>query len=252
MPLISADALILQAFPYGETSKILRLLTGSHGVRSAIAKGALRPRSRFGGILEPFTDGIATLYLKESRELQTLSSFELARNRQTLGQDLLRFGGASLVAELVLRTASEEPDALLFEQVRRALDRLESCQPVELESRILAEVWALVGRLGFAPALETCGECGRRVPAAEDVHLDFDAGGLRCTGCADTGGGARLPARARLDLLRLCAGEAVVLRRTDGHWMVLSRFLAQHVLHGGVLHSLDFLADAVRRGACAG
>ncbi|MGH7130234.1 MAG: DNA repair protein RecO, partial [Planctomycetaceae bacterium] len=62
------DSIILQTFAYGDTSKILRLLTADHGVCSAFARGALRPRSRFGGVLEPFSEGVATLYLKEGRE----------------------------------------------------------------------------------------------------------------------------------------------------------------------------------------
>ena len=123
MPLVSDDAVVLQAFAYGETSKVLRLLTRTHGVRSAIAKGARRPKSRFAAVLEPFAEGTVTLYLKEGRDLQTLGSFELTRSRQGLGGDLFRFGGASLLTELVLRTASEASEPALFEQFRRAPGR---------------------------------------------------------------------------------------------------------------------------------
>ena len=77
MSAVTDDALILQAFPYGDTSRILRLLTRRHGLRSVIARGALRPRSRFGGSLEPFAEGIATLHLRANRDLQTLTAFEL-------------------------------------------------------------------------------------------------------------------------------------------------------------------------------
>ncbi|HEX6134823.1 MAG TPA: DNA repair protein RecO, partial [Longimicrobiales bacterium] len=108
------DAIVLQCFPYGETSRIVRLLTRSAGVHSAIAKGALRPRSRY-ALLEPFAEGSATLYIRSTRDLQTLGAFDLTQSRQGLGRDLLRFGGASLLAELVLRTASEDPHPSLFE-----------------------------------------------------------------------------------------------------------------------------------------
>ena len=64
MPIVTDSALILQVYPYSETSKILRLLTRGHGLRSAMARGALRPRSRYGGVLEPFTQGTATFFLK--------------------------------------------------------------------------------------------------------------------------------------------------------------------------------------------
>ncbi|MFW6079996.1 MAG: DNA repair protein RecO, partial [Gemmatimonadota bacterium] len=104
MPPTTDQAVILQAFPYGETSRILRLLTRAHGVRSVIAKGARRPRSRHSGVLELFGEGTATIYIKETRDLQTLAGFDLDRDRRALGRDLLRFGAAALLAEIVIRT----------------------------------------------------------------------------------------------------------------------------------------------------
>ncbi|NIR44131.1 MAG: DNA repair protein RecO, partial [Gemmatimonadetes bacterium] len=97
MALVSTPATILKTYEYSETSKILRLLTRDHGLCSVIAKGARRPRSRFGGLLEPFSDGVATFYVKEGRELHTLSGFELRRERQALGRELVRYAGAGLL-----------------------------------------------------------------------------------------------------------------------------------------------------------
>src|SRR5690606_9838430 len=87
MPLVSTESIILQSFAYGDTSKILRLLTRTHGVRSAIAKGALRPKSRYGGILEPFSIGTAVMYLKDGRDLQTLGGFELRSEERRVGKE---------------------------------------------------------------------------------------------------------------------------------------------------------------------
>lgn len=252
MPLISTEAIVLQTHAYSETSKILRLLTRTHGVRAAIAKGALRPRSRFGGLLEPFSVGVATLYLKNGRDLQTLGGFELARSGQALGRDLLRFGGASLLAEVVLRTSSEEADPGLFDHVQRALNRLERADPALVEATALAEAWTLVGRLGFAPTLDACLGCEATLEPTADAYFDYAAGGVRCATCAGGGGGRELPAHARLSLVRLAAGETVPLERTAAHWALLSRFLAYHVLEGGHLRSLAFLAEAVEQHECAG
>ena len=91
MAVVSSDAIILQAFKYGDSSKILRLITRDNGLQSVIAKGAAKPKSQFGGILEPFVDGVATFYAKDNRDLHTLSRFDLTRSRQSLGTDLVRF-----------------------------------------------------------------------------------------------------------------------------------------------------------------
>lgn len=247
MPLIRVEAIILQSFAYSETSKILRLATRTHGVRSVIARGALRPRSRFGGILEPFTEGMATLYVKEGRDLQTLSAFELTRTGQELGTDLRRFGGASLLAELVLRSASEEADPALFDQLRSALARLARAAPDRLDGILLAEAWALVGRLGFTPALEHCTACGRSVGDDDDAFFDYDAGGILCARCAPTAAGRRagrvIPGAARRTLASLAAGVPAEVERPAAYWALLSRFIARHVADGAHLRSLAFLAE---------
>lgn len=246
MALVTLDAIVLQAFPYSETSKILRLLTPSHGVQSVMAKGARRPKSRYGGVLEPFTDGVASFYFRDTRDLHNLSEFELVRSRQGLGRDLVRFGGASLIAEIVLRTASEESAPETFRRVRAALDHLETAPADRLEAVALAETWALVTALGFGPSLDRCVACGARLPEEGDFFLDYGAGGLYCGLCRGGGGGGRtLPERARADLRALTAGRAVELGQTVAHWQLLTRFLAYHLVDTPSLRSLDFLAAAV-------
>ncbi len=250
MPLVTLDAIILQAFPYSETSKILRLLTRTHGVRSAIAKGALRPKSKFGGVLEPFAEGSASFYLREGRELQTLSAFELLRGHQALGRNLLRFAGASLLAELIMRTGSEEAHPELYDGMREGLAHIEAAPESELEPVLLAEVWSLVALLGFAPALDECVGCGRAIAAGEDVSFDYAAGAVRCADCAAGAPGRALPAHAREALERFLAGQATPAPpRTRAHWALLRRFLFQHVIEGRELHSLDFLESTLDAAA---
>ncbi|MGB8880961.1 MAG: DNA repair protein RecO, partial [Solirubrobacteraceae bacterium] len=51
---LRTEAIVLRSIRYGEADRILHLYTTSYGRLSAIAKGARRPRSRFGARLEPF------------------------------------------------------------------------------------------------------------------------------------------------------------------------------------------------------
>ncbi|MFM8780511.1 MAG: DNA repair protein RecO, partial [Gemmatimonadota bacterium] len=53
--MLLTDALVLHAFDYRETSRIVRLATRHAGVVSAVARGARRPKSRFGSGLDLFT-----------------------------------------------------------------------------------------------------------------------------------------------------------------------------------------------------
>jgi DNA repair protein RecO (recombination protein O) len=246
MPIVTDAALILQVYPYSETSKILRLLTRGHGLRSAMARGALRPKSRYGGVLEPFTQGVATIFVKDNRELQTLSGFDLERSRQRLGDDLVRFASASLLAEVVLLAGAEVSEPALYDGVIAWLDRIETSDPTEVEGNAVTAAWTLVGALGFAPDLERCIRCGRDPAADEETRFDYTAGGVLCNACAG-GAGVALPPHARFALATMGRGEVVELDRYTAYWTLLDRFLTYHVTEGRSLRSLAFLGEALER-----
>lgn len=227
---------MLQTHAFSDTSKILRLMTREHGPRSAIARGVLRPRSRITGLVEAFAEGVATIYLKRDRDLHTLSDFELIRERQGLARDLPRYGGASVLCELVLRLAPEQPDERLYDALSHGLDRLLEVSAVEVPGASLAAIWTLVGALGFSPALDVCQRCSSLVEnvASFDVH----AGGLICGRCRPAG----FMAPEDLDVLRqLVRGVAPAAPVTERQLPPLVDFLRHHVVEGYRLRSLDFL-----------
>lgn len=85
MSLLATDAIVLHAFSYLETSRILRLLTRDAGVQSVLARGARNSRKRFGSALDLFAEGTAELQLKPGRDLHTLTSFDVTKSRPGLG-----------------------------------------------------------------------------------------------------------------------------------------------------------------------
>ncbi|MBI3981419.1 MAG: DNA repair protein RecO, partial [Gemmatimonadetes bacterium] len=205
MPPTSSPAVILHAFKYGETSKIVRLATPGHGVVSAIAKGAMRPKSPFGARLQVLTCGTAQLYLKHNRELQTLAGFEVATEWTALGHDVSRFAAAAVLAELVLRCSPAEPMPAVYDVLSTGLDRVASVENERLRPAALAAVWGLVATLGFAPALGACAQDGQPLgpgPSAFSVAQ----GGLVCQRCA-RGTRKRLPAEDRTALERFVDGD---------------------------------------------
>src|SRR3989454_9647685 len=77
MALVTTPAVVLQTYRYSETSKVVRLATRELGVQSAIAKGALRPKSPFGAGLELLSEGTAQLSFRETPELPTPCPLDL-------------------------------------------------------------------------------------------------------------------------------------------------------------------------------
>lgn len=250
MALVTTLSTVLKTYEYSETSKILRLLTRDHGLCSVIAKGARRPKSRFGGLLEPFTDGVASFYMKPGRDLHTLSAFELRRERQALGRELVRYAGAGLLTEVTLRFASFGPDRELFTQLGLGLDRL-VVEAGDAETAILEETWKLVVRLGFAPSVESCSVCGE--PSARgERYFDLVGGGTVCEPCRPRVAGLSLrplPAEAAAELALLVRGGAGGGRRLVTARLqreLLRDFVAHHLADHRPLNSFRFLDDRLR------
>ena len=244
MSLVSTDAVVLHAFSYLESSRILRLATRDLGVVSVLAKGARRASRRFGTAVDLFAEGQAHLYVKPGRELHTLASFDVLRSRPALGEDLGRFTASAAVAELMLRFAREESQPALYEILLGALDRIAEARPAAARAAGLAGAWHLVGELGFAPALSECASC--HIPVALDRAATFShpAGGTLCDDCARLAGASRrvpAPARAALNgWLRGGAGDDGI----DGpsgraHQRLLREFLREHLTDGRPLRAFE-------------
>ena len=124
MSLLVTDAIVLHAFDYLESSRIIRLLTREAGVQSALARGARKSRGRYGTALDLFAEGSAQLYVKPNRELHNLAGFELSQTRSELAADIGRFTAASTIAELALRFVGEVSNPQLYDTVADVLDRI--------------------------------------------------------------------------------------------------------------------------------
>lgn len=244
MALVTTPALVLHTFPYGETSKIARLLTPDHGVQSVIAKGALRPRSKFGARLQVLSDGTAQLYLKANRDLQTLAEFDVTKLRPELAQDVARFAAGAALAELIMRSAPAEPHPEIYECAVAQLDRLVQVQDDGRDAAALAALWAVVGVLGFAPSLDACARDGGELPDGR-VGFSVADGGFLCKACVRGGTTTSLDASDRSVLERLVAahGEPVgelSARHAEAHRRLLLRFVERHLAEGRELRALAF------------
>src|SRR5215211_2549583 len=129
MALLSTDAIVLHAFDYLESSRILRLATREGGVRSVLARGARRSTRRFGSALDLFAEGVAEIHTRPGRELDTLGAFDVRRACPHLAADLGRFLGASAISGMMLRFTRESADPELFDALVRALDDLGAADP---------------------------------------------------------------------------------------------------------------------------
>jgi DNA repair protein RecO (recombination protein O) len=229
--LVSTPAVVLRTYRYSETSKIVRLATRDYGVQSAIAKGVLRPRSPFGAALETLSEGVAQLYHKETRELQTLAAFDVIQLRRDLAGDLGRFAGAAALSEVMLKMAPPAPLPAAYEAFIQGLDALATAAPEHADAAAARWLWLLVGVLGFAPQLDACVRDGNAVSGS--VAFSAAEGGVLCASCAGVKPPTRLPAQAYRDLRALNDEHAELpildAAHAAAHRRLVARFIRHHL-----------------------
>ncbi len=237
---IITPAIVIHTFPYGDTSKIVRLATPELGVVSAVARGALRAKSRFGAFLQPLSEGAAHLFVKKNRDLQTLTAFDVSVHRAALATDVRRYATAMAMAELVLRCSSEEPHREAFTLLRNSLDLLARTDPDRVAEVGLTSIWRLVVVLGFAPVTDACAVDGR--PIQGELAFSVTEGGFLCSVCARSREVARLSepdVEAIRAFLRGEVPDPLPPRHGAAHRRLLGRFVRRHLAEGRDLHALD-------------
>ena len=244
MPLIATDAIVLHAFSYLESSRILRLATRDAGVVSVLAKGARRTSRRFGSGVDLFVEGQAQFYTKPGRDLHTLGAFDVALTRAPLATDLERFTAASALAELVMRFGREDTQPQLYDVLVAAMNDVAEARADGARVAGLAGAWALVAELGFAPTLDRCASCGTELSLDEPAAFNHPSGGSLCDACSTLSGARRrLPASARAALSAWLRGspapDDVDAQAGRAHQRLLREFLREHLTDGRPLRAFD-------------
>jgi DNA repair protein RecO (recombination protein O) len=233
MPLLVTEAIVLHAFDYLESSRIIRLLTREAGVQSCLARGAKKSRGRYGSALDLFAEGSAQLYVKPDRELNNLGSFEISRTRSELAEDIGRFTAASAIAELALRFAGEEASAALFDTVASVLDSIAIAEPDHTLEAGLSGAWRIVSVLGFTPELSSCSLCHTPIRDTDDATFSHASGGVICLGCSRLSpGGRKIPANARATIAHWLDHEdlpGLTDAEARSHQRLLREFLGHHL-----------------------
>jgi len=179
---LKTEAVVLRSIRYGEADRILHLYSKTRGRIGAIAKGARKPKSRFGGRLEPFFR--LDLILHEGRgELLTVTGVTTLDGYPRLRSSGPSLNAAARACDAVLRLLdSAEPNPPAYNLLCRYLAMLDepgAGQAASLETALSFRL-KLALAAGFAPELSSCAHCG------EAEHLSgFSgaAGGVVCVSC---------------------------------------------------------------------
>ena len=184
MRLRTTRAVVSKTMKMSNSSKLVSLITEKHGLVKVVARGARRPKSKFGAAMELITLINCMYYYRENRELQTLTNADIIESFPHLKSDLKMLSIASGIVEIAQsHTAVEDPKAGTFDLVVDSLNGLEASTPEDSEKHLWRFVLRLLAAAGYSPTLDKCLMCGKK-PRGTSVFLSFADGGLICS-CSD-------------------------------------------------------------------
>ncbi len=260
MPLATTEGIILKRIRLGETSKILTVLTPGYGKVKLVAKGARKPKHRFGSGMEPFNVCSIVFYHREDRDLQLLSQCDTLESHMQVAGDLRRLAYGSAVLEMADRVVLENESAGdIYGLVVTAVRRMANSGPAEFPLLWWAYQLKLLEALGYRPELERCSGCGRPVTGRQ-VRFEAEAGGVRCGSCcsvseAHVSGSETLVSGGSLRALQFLSRASredirtlKVSRRQAGEIEnLLSRFLVSRFGESFRIRSLGILRSMRKR-----
>jgi DNA repair protein RecO (recombination protein O) len=243
---LATPAFVLRTRPYGESDRIVTLMTEQHGKLTGIAKGAKNSRRRFGGTLEPFVRILAVFQQRSTSDLVFLLRCELLGVWRAFTRDLDRFAAGSYLLELTDRMVlGREPGREVYRLLHDALALLDGGAATDPVLR--AFELHLLAATGYAPGLDRCRSCG--VAAGETVYLTVERGGLVCRTCVRPGEVVRPIAGSTVrELARLAASpladatsgaDAMVLREAAS---VAEQLIG--AVASGPVHARELIARA--------
>jgi len=181
------QAVVIGRMALGESDRLVTFYTREFGKVRGVAKAARRPRSRFGGGLELFTQGQLLFFETERSDLAQVDAFDMVHPFQAVREHLDRLAFGSWVVECLGRLSAErDPNPALYGLLLRALGALEGS--VRPQRAAFGFALRAVDLLGHRLRLDRCLACSKPSPAgAGSARLDFTAGGLVCESCARYG-----------------------------------------------------------------
>lgn len=209
MPPYRLRALSLKKTKLGESDLIVTLLAEDGCQVRAVAKGARKPGSRFGGRVEPYT--VADFMLHTGRSLETITDAEIVASHAPLREDYDRSQAASVVADFLDKVSVEcQTEDRLFALAGATLDAMETAEGDALLALVVAFLLKGMAMHGYRPQFDACASCG--APVDGEAPFSLESGGVVCEGCggAEDSLGTRfahLPEGARNALRALMAAR---------------------------------------------
>lgn len=171
------EGIIVSETPYGESSKILNILTSDSGIIGVMAKGVKKIKSPLRSVCEKFTMATFNVYYHEGK-LSTLIQADVINPLRNIKTDIVKIGYLTYICELAYQTAKQNTNPNIYTILKSAILKIED----NLNPMIITNILELkmLDYLGVGIDLNRCIKCGN---TTDIITINGDAGGYLCKSC---------------------------------------------------------------------
>lgn len=190
----SVEGFVINEIPYGETSKIINVLTKEHGLIGVLAKGAKSMKSKFRASTGRYSYANFEIYYKEDK-LSTLTSVDVINPLKNIHSDLTLISYTTYISDLVNQVVKQSYSKKIYDLFINTILNLEKKLDPVVVTNIL-EI-KLLPFLGVGINLDSCAICGNKTNI---VTIDGSRGGYVCLNCYSN---EKIVSKEAIKLLRM-------------------------------------------------
>jgi len=168
--------IVINEIDYGETSKILTILTKKYGIISVISKGCKNLKSPLRSVSSKLTYGLFQIYYKKDK-LSILSDVDVLNVFKNIKTNIYKISGVSYIIDLSTQVIKES-NSDIFDLVIETIIKIEQ----GFDAKVLINILELkfLEYLGVLPVLDSCSLCGNKTSI---VTISGSNGGFLCKNC---------------------------------------------------------------------
>lgn len=175
--MIEVEGIILTSQDYGDTSKIINVITKEYGIIGIIAKGCKNIKSSLRSVTDRLTYGNFNIFYKKDK-LSILSSVDVVDNFKNIKKDISKISYATYLLELTGQVIKHSSKLDVYDLLINGLIKInEGYDPLVIMNIIELKY---LDYLGVMPIIDSCSKCGS-IYAIKT--LSSDAGGYICSKC---------------------------------------------------------------------
>lgn len=177
MKLEEVEGIIASETNYGESSKIINVITKDKGLIGIMAKGCKNIKSPLRSVTSKLTYGRFIIYYKEGK-LSTLKEVSIINSFKNLKKDIAGISYAAYLLELSEGVLKQSKNKKIFDLLIESLIKIDEGYDPLVIMNILELKY--LDFLGVMPVLDECAICGSKHGI---VTLSSYRGGYVCENC---------------------------------------------------------------------